>query len=152
MDQEQLLRLVVPRSQVVIAELPGGREALLHRQAVELSFPHPLQHTAPDLGVASRGIDRLRLEGIPVRSKPALRRLVALLPQERDTGYVLLRLGQGISPLEHQHAFSRGNELGRQAGACGPGADHDHVMLLIINDQARSGAGDGRIVHGHCQT
>ena len=56
----ELLGTVVERSEVAVAQLPGRGSSLLQLDPCKLLLPHPLEHTAPDLGVAAKGVDGLR--------------------------------------------------------------------------------------------
>ena len=59
-DAVELLGAVVERSEAAVAQLPGRGSSLLKLDPCKLLLPHPLEHTAPDLGVATQGVDRLR--------------------------------------------------------------------------------------------
>ena len=132
------LSLVVVGGEIGVADLPVGCGPLLQGQAAELALTHALQHAAPDLGVAAEGVDRLRGEGITVGAEPLLTGVVAILAEQVDVGDVLIRQRHRTAALQQQHRLAGGGQLPRQGAATGTAADHDHVVVLVVDDHRQT--------------
>ena len=111
---------------------------MLH--TVKLTLAHALEHTAPDLGVAPQGIDRLGREGVAVGAEPLLTGVVAVLAEQINIGHVLIRQGHGPAALQHQHPLAGSGQLTGQGATGGTAANHDHVVVEVVDDHGRSAA------------
>ena len=130
------LSSVVPGFEVGVAQLPIGAGTLLHRQLAELSLAHPLEHRAPDLGVAPRGHHHLGGKGIAIGADPLLARVVAAAAEQVDGGHVLIGKRQGKAPLQQQHRQARLSQLTGQGAAAGAAAHDEHIKQPLLHQQA----------------
>ena len=125
---------VVIRGEILVAQLPIRGRPLLQREAAKLALAHALENAAPDLAVATQGIDRLGREGIPIGPKPLLTRVVAVLAEQVDVRDVLIRQGHHPTALQEQDALARGRQLPSDRAASSTAADHDDVVVNVVND------------------
>ena len=153
MDSVQRLRLVVPGFQICVAQAPIRSGSLLHRHAAEFLGQHPLQHPAPDLGVAPQGLHHLGGKGIAIGADPFLRRVIALAPEQVDVGHVLVRKRQPRPLLQQQHLAARRRQRPGHGAATGPTANDQYIKIPLVDHH---GAGGYRCIagvgHRRCQT
>ena len=100
MDLIELFGLFVPGFEIGIAQLPVRRWPLLQVHAAEFRFPHPLQHRAPDLGVATDRMHHLGCKRIAVGSKPRLLRMEILFVKQIKVGKILIDCFQNPATLQ----------------------------------------------------
>ena len=134
MHPVQLLGPLVVGRQLVVAHFPGGHRTLLQGLPRKLPLAHPLQHRPPDLAVAAEGVDGLGVEGIAIGAEPHLAGVVAVLAEQIHIGHILIGQGHGTAALEQQHPPPRGRQLAHQRAAAGATADHDHVVVLVVDN------------------
>ena len=132
------LGTLVVGGKVGIAELPARHRSLLQGHGRELALAHAFQHATPDLGVAAQGVDGLRREGIAIGAEPLLTGVVAILAEQVDIGDVLIRQRHRSTALQQQHRLAGCRQLAHQGAATGTAADHDHVVMLVVDDHRQT--------------
>ena len=134
MDPIQRFGAVVIRGEILVAQLPIRSSPLLQREAAKLTLTHALENATPDLAIATQGIDRLGREGVPIGPEPLLTRVVAVLAEQVDVRDVLIRQGHHPAALKQQNALARGRQLSSDRAASSTAADHDDVVVNVVND------------------
>ncbi len=137
----------VPRLEVVVAQRPGGRDAVGVLELAEVLGPQPVQRGAVELGGAADEVVHLGLERLPVGVVPGVPRHV--LPVHEDgAGIPVVHLaGQEVTPFEQQDPLAgRGQRAGQRAAARA-GAYDDHVIVLS-HVPILEAPGDGGLTRG----
>ena len=135
----KLFGLVVIGGDIAVAQLPLRRNTLLQRQGAEILFTHALEHPAPDLGIAAKGIHRLWRKGIAIRSKPVFCGVEAIFgAQQLHIRHVLIRQWHRATALKNQHRFALAGQGAGQRATGSTAANDDHVVLLVVDDHGSS--------------
>ena len=134
MDAVEILGLGIPRIHLAITQSPGRSMGLLQGKAFKFLLAHAFKHTAPDLGVAAKGIHGLGGERITVRTKPLFFGVVTILAEQAHIGHVLILDGELDPTLEHKHLQAGAGKVASQGAAGGPGSHHNDVVGDVIND------------------
>ena len=135
----KLFGLVVIGGDIAVTQLPLGRDALLQRQGAEILFAHALEHTTPNLGVATGGIHRLRRKGIAIGPEPVFLGVEAIFgTQQLHIRQVLIRQWHGATALKNQHRFALIGQGAGQRATGSTAANDDHVVMLVVDDHGSS--------------
>ena len=128
--------LAVERLEVVIAERPGGGDAVMVLDLLEVTATESWQAGAVHLGVAADPVVDAWLERLPgLRVIPGPGSDVALL-DEHMVGLAVLRLsGQELAALNDEHIQAGVLQRPSQRAAAHAGADDHHVGSQTCHDQ-----------------
>ena len=99
------------------------------RSSPKSSLPQAVERGAVELGRAADEVVDLRLERLPVRVVPGVRRDVAVVDEDVLREPVLRLAREPVAALEQQDALARGREVPGERAAAGAGADDDDVVL-----------------------
>jgi len=135
----ELFSLAVERLEVVVAERPRGRDAVVMGHLLEVAATEAGQACAVHLGIPPDPVVGARLEWLPGSGVvPGLRRDVALL-DEHVVGLAVLRLpGQELAALDDQYVQAGVFQCPGEGSATHTGADDHHICsqpVLISGDQ-----------------
>ena len=101
----QALGAVVVRRERVVVDRPGRRDAVDVLDRLEVLAPQPVEHAAPELGVAADAVVRVRAELAAALVEPALRRSGSGRCFQTASGIpVLVFLRHEVAALEDQDA------------------------------------------------
>jgi hypothetical protein len=125
----ELLGLRVVRLELVVADRPGGGEAVGVGELTEVLGPEPVQRSAVELGRAAHEVVDLRLERLAVRVVPGVGRHVAVVDEHVRRRPVLRFTRQPVAALEQQHLLAGRRKPVGQRATSRAAADHDHVVV-----------------------
>ena len=144
-----MLGLGVVRLEVLVADRPRGRDAVVVPQLAEVLWPQPEQRGAVELGVAADVVVDLRRELVAVPVEPELRGAVLPLDEHRRRLPVVPLPGQVVAALEQQDLLARGGQSVREGASAGAGADHDDVVVLFVSHGCSLGVALGAAGSNH---
>ena len=125
----ELLGLGVVGLHVVVADRPGGREAVVVLQLAEVLTAQPVQRRPVQLGGAAHEVVDLGLERLALVVVPRVGGDVAVVDEHIGGGPVLRLAGQPVAPLQQQDALARRGQVAGQGAAAGAGPDDDDVVV-----------------------
>ncbi len=128
MDAVQPLRAGVVRLQVVVADRPCGRDAVVVTNGAEVLAAHAVERGAVELGRAAHEVVDLGLERLPLLIAPRVGRDVAVVHEDRLREPVLDLAGQPVAPLQQQDPPAGRRQVAGEGAAAGAGPDDDHVV------------------------
>ena len=129
-DEVESLGLGVVRLEVGVGDGPGGGDASVVLDLVEVAFAKAQQDAGVDLGVAADEVLGVRTKGDAMLVIPALWCHVSLLAEDR-LGVPVLELPREVAAaLEQQDPLARRREAVRERAAARAAADDDHVVVL----------------------
>src|SRR5262245_45748008 len=111
-DVVHLLGLCVIRLEIVIADRPGRRDAILFAKLTEVFTAQPIERSAIHLGGAPDKVVNLWLEWSALAVEPGVGRDISVVDKHRFGIPVQCLAFQPVTALENQDAFS-----GRGEGA-----------------------------------
>ena len=129
-NPEQTLCPVVVRSQIVIRDRPGRRDAPRVLDLAKILFPQPWQRRAIDLGVPTDEIMDTRREPAAARVAPLLFGLVTVLAEDGCGAPVLRFARQKLPALEEQHPGAAVPQCPGQRAAAHSRPDDHHVGMM----------------------
>ena len=157
-----LLGLGVVGLHVVVADRPGGRDAVVVLQLAEVLAAQPVQRGPVQLGGAADEVVDLRLERLAARRRTRCRRRCSGCRRTRRRPTSSGARGPASRPAPAAGCACPSRPGAGQGAAAGPGADDDHVIVRsslqllcpLVEDDAsprpRSGPG-GRTPAGSCR-
>ena len=134
MDPVAAFSPVVIGGEICIGQLPGRGRALLQTHAAKLLFTHALKHAPPNFGISPQAVEHLGRKGIAIGTKPGVLRMETLFPKQFDARAAELLWRDRLTPLEHQDRAAAIGQFRSQGGTAGTRADHDDVVVAILND------------------
>ena len=100
-------------------------------QLAEVLRAQPEQRRAVELRVAADVVVGLGRELVAVLVVPELGSPIPALDEHRRRAPVLPFTREVVAAFQEQHALARRCQPMRQRAAAGPGADDDHVIVLV---------------------
>ena len=137
-DVEQLLGRGVIGLEGLVADRPGGRDAVRVADLVEVALAQAEQGRAIDLGIAPDVAMQARLEGRAVAAVPGLVDLVAAVDEDGLGVPVGLLARQVGAALQDEDALASGGEAVRHGAAARAAADDDDVVMVLRHGHARA--------------
>ena len=135
----ELLGLRVVRLHLVVADRPGGRDAVVMPKLAEVLRAQPVERRSVELRGAPDEVVDLRLEGLARSVVPAVLRDVAVVDEHVRRGPVLRLARQPVAALQQQDALAGRGEAVHERAAAGPAADDDHVVgAHVVYSSSRS--------------
>ena len=110
MHAEQRFGLLVPRFEVDVGDRPGGRDAFVVFDHVEVAFAETEHRRSVELGVAADVVEHARLERLVV-GPPRLVGVIAPLAEDRFRVPVLRFARQRLAAFEDQRACAAATQL-----------------------------------------
>ena len=135
----ELLGLRVVRLHLVVADRPGGRDAVVVAQLAEVLLAQAVERRSVELGGAADEVVHLRLEGLARPVVPGVLGDVAVVDEHVRRGPVLRLARQPVAAFQQQDALAGGSEPVDQRAAARAASDHDHVVgAHAVNSSSRS--------------
>ena len=135
----ELLGLRVVGLHLVVADRPGGRDAVVVAELAEVLLAQAVERRAVELRGAADEVVHLRLERLGrVRVVPGVRRDVAVVDEHVVHVPVLWLAREPVAALEQQDALARWGEVPDERAAAGAAADHDHVVGVALRELRRA--------------
>ena len=125
----EVLRLGVVGLDLVVADRPGRRDAVVVLELLEVLLPQAVERGAVELRRAAHEVVDLRLERLALVVVPGVLRDVAVV-DEHVLGKPVLRLArEPVAALQQQDPLARRRQVPCERAAAGTGSDDDHVVV-----------------------
>jgi hypothetical protein len=119
-DVVEALGLGVVGLELVVADRPGGRDAVVVAQLAEVLAAQPVERGAVQLGGAAHEVVDLRLERLAVGVVPRVLRHVAVVDEHLVRAPVRGLAGQPAAALEQQDALAGRGQAADERAAAAP--------------------------------
>lgn len=131
-DEVEVLGLGVVRLEFLVAQRPGGGEAVVVAELAEVLGTHTEERGAVELGVAAHVVIDLGRELVSVFVVPEFR--CAVFPFDEDGGGIpVVAFTRKIVPaFEKENSFPRGRQSVGDRATTRTGADNDDVVMLRL--------------------
>ena len=135
----ELLGLRVVRLHLVVADGPGGRDAVVVPKLAEVLRAQPVERRPVHLRGSPDEVVHLRLERLARPVVPGVLRDVAVVDEHVRRAPVLRLARQPVAALQQQDALAGGSEAVHERAAAGAAADHDDVVgAHVVYSSSRS--------------